>query len=99
MNTDTTGILIHRESINHFPPKMVIESSKVVFENESRPHGFGKITPDSFSPFPKNPSIACVFKEIGLADELCSGVRNLCEYSKIYSGKDPKLLKEIFLKL
>ncbi len=35
--------------------------------------------------------IAKVFKEIGLADELGSGVRNMYKYTKIYSGGVPEL--------
>jgi len=49
------------------------------------------IDPASFSPFPKNPVIARFFKEIGWADELGSGVRNLFHFSKIYSGEVPEL--------
>ena len=48
---------------------------------------------------PKNPSIAKVFKEIGRADELGSGVRKLFKYGKIYSGADPQLLEEDVFKI
>ena len=65
--------LIHREYANAFPAKMIIELNRVVFENANRPHGHGLIDPVNFTPFPKNPVIARVFKEIGLADELGSG--------------------------
>ena len=37
--------------------------------------------------------IAGVFKEIGLADELGSGVRKLFRYCKLYSGRDPELIE------
>ena len=38
--------------------------------------------------------IARFFKEIGLADELGSGVRNLYKYTKLYSdGLDPQLIE------
>lgn len=94
-----TNILIHREFINPFPAKMIIEPGKVIFENASRPHSYGLITPDSFSPFPKNPNIARVFKEIGLADELGSGVRNLYKYSKIYSNTDPEITEGDIFKI
>ncbi len=43
-----------------------------------------------FSPYPKNPKIANFFKEIGLADELGSGIRNMVKYTKIYSGGVPE---------
>ena len=38
---------------------------------------------------PKNPVIADVFMQIGLAEELGSGVRNLIKYTKLYSGGEP----------
>lgn len=45
---------------------------------------------NNYSPYPKNPKIAGFFKEIGLADELGSGIRKIAKYTKIYSdGKDP----------
>ena len=40
----------------------------------------------TFEPFPKNPSISKVFREIGLADELGSGMRNTYKFTKLYSG-------------
>ena len=42
-----------------------------------------------FRPFVKNPSIAKVFCEIGLDDELGSGMRNSYKYTKLYSGGEP----------
>lgn len=93
------NILIHREFTNAYPAKMIIEADKVVFENANIPHGSGLIKPESFSPFPKNPKIARVFKEIGLADELGSGVRNLFKYSRIYSNKEPQLIEEDIFKI
>lgn len=35
------------------------------------------------------PPIAKVFREIGLADELGSGMRNSYKYTKLYSGGEP----------
>lgn len=43
-------------------------------------------------PYPKNPVIASVFKEIGWAEELGSGVRNIVKYSKVYSGTIPEFI-------
>ena len=43
-------------------------------------------------PYPKNPVIASVFKEIGWAEELGSGVRNFVKYSKVYSGTIPEFI-------
>ena len=44
---------------------------------------------DRFEPFPKNPPISKVFREIGLADELGAGMRNTNKYTKLYSGGIP----------
>lgn len=87
------NILIHREYLNAFPAKLVIENGRVFTENSNKPHGHGLIDPASFSPFPKNPVIARFFKEIGWADELGSGVRNLYRFSKEYSGQEPELIE------
>ena len=58
------------------------------------------IDPNAFTPFPKNPVIARVFKEIGLADELGSGVRNIYHYSPIYShGGQPRFYEDDIFKV
>ncbi|MFC1616760.1 RNA-binding domain-containing protein, partial [Candidatus Margulisiibacteriota bacterium] len=82
-----SNILIHREFLNAFPAKLIIEKGRVYSENSNKPHGHGLIDPNNFSPFPKNPVIAKFFKEIGLADELGSGTRNIVKFTEIYSGK------------
>ncbi len=79
---------------------MIIEKEKVTFENANKPNGYGNILPDNFTPMPKNPVIAKFFKEIGLADELGSGVRNLFNYTNIYSnGKTPSLIEGDIFKI
>lgn len=94
------NMLIHREYINGFPAKFVIGNNQVVAENANRPHGHGRINPSNFTPYPKNPIIARFFKEIGRADELGSGVRNLYKYTRIYSsGADPQLLEGDIFKI
>ena len=59
-------------------------------ENANRALREGVITPDNLEPDPKNPIIASFFRNIGRADRLGSGVRNLFKYSKYYSGQDPE---------
>ena len=49
----------------------------------------GFVTIKNCIPYSKNPKIAKIFIEIGLADELGSGVRNITNYSEIYSGSEP----------
>ncbi|MDQ6955446.1 MAG: putative DNA binding domain-containing protein [Mariprofundaceae bacterium] len=87
------NMLIHRDFLNVIPAKLVIEQQRVLTENSNKPHGHGLIDVASFSPFPKNPVIARFFKEIGWADELGSGVRNLFKYSVAYGGKEPQLME------
>ena len=59
-------------------------------ENANKAKRIGNIDVEEFSPYPKNPKIAKFFKEIGLADELGSGIRNMVKYTKIYSGGVPE---------
>ncbi|MDD4220717.1 MAG: hypothetical protein PHR10_11130, partial [Sphaerochaetaceae bacterium] len=75
-----SNILIHREYTNAFPAKLVIERGRVWTENSNKPHSFGVLNPNNFTPFPKNPVIASFFREIGQADELGSGMRKLMKY-------------------
>ncbi|MGI6501675.1 MAG: RNA-binding domain-containing protein [Anaerostipes sp.] len=49
----------------------------------------GRIEVKDFTPYPKNPILANFFVNIGYADSLGSGVRNLYKYTKIYSGGEP----------
>jgi ATP-dependent DNA helicase RecG len=80
------NLLVHREFTNHYPAKLIIETDRVFTENANKPHGIGLIDPSNFSPYPKNPSIAKFFKEIGWVDELGSGIRNTSKYCSIYNN-------------
>ena len=84
-----SNILMHRDFSNPYPAKLIIEKDKMWTENANRPKRIGYIDIKTYSPYPKNPKIARVFKEIGLADELGSGVRNIEKYTKIYTGSKP----------
>lgn len=81
--------LIHREYLNSFPAKFIIENATVTIENWNKPHGHGLINPVNFYTHPKNPNILEVFKQIGRAEELGSGVRNVFRYGKVYGGAEP----------
>ena len=82
--------LIHREMTSSYIAKFVIEKDKMYVENANRAAGDGVITPENLEPNPKNPVIASFFRNIGYADQLGSGVRNLFKYTKYYSGKEPE---------
>jgi len=96
---ETICAFLNREYSNAFPAKLVIERGRLFTENANKPHGHGPIDPRLFSPFPKNPVIARVFREIGLADELGSGVRKLFKYGKAYGGHDPELIENDVFRL
>jgi ATP-dependent DNA helicase RecG len=88
------NILVHREFSNSFPAKLIIESDHVLTENWNKPHGNGRIDPANFSPYPKNPTIAKFFKEIGWVEELGSGIRNITKYCNLYGSKgDPEFIE------
>ncbi|MDR1309979.1 MAG: putative DNA binding domain-containing protein [Deltaproteobacteria bacterium] len=71
------NILAHREFTSTVPAKVIIERDRIVTENWCLPKLPGKLDPETFTPQPKNPLIANFFVNIGYADSLGSGVRNL----------------------
>jgi ATP-dependent DNA helicase RecG len=87
------NIIAHREYTSTFPAKVIIERDRIVTENWCMPRRPGKLDPDTFTPQPKNPLLANFFTNIGYADALGSGVRNLYKYTKIYSGGEPELVE------
>ena len=84
--------LIHREFTSAHYARFIIEKDKMFTENANRAVTGDFITPDNLVPNPKNPIIAAFFRNIGLADELGSGVRKLYRYVPLYSGKAPELI-------
>lgn len=82
-----SNLLIHREFMSPFPAKLIIDAGGVRTENASRALYEGRITLSDFNPMPKNPTIADVFAQIGRAEELGSGMRNLDKFSRLYSGR------------
>lgn len=84
-----SNTLMHREFTSSYTAKFVIEKNRMYVENANRAAREGMITVENLEPNPKNPIIAAFFRNIGYADQLGSGVRNLFKYSKFYSGKEP----------
>ena len=72
----------------------MIESNRIFTKNSNLPHGHGELKLNQFEPFPKNPPISKVFREIGYADELGSGMRNTNKYTNLYSGGTPVFLED-----
>ena len=83
--------LMHREYTSPIPAKFVIGADGIRTENASRPRFIGNLDPGHFNPLPKNPIIAEFFGNIGRAESLGSGTRNLFKYSWAYGGGQPIL--------
>lgn len=88
-----SNLLAHRDFSSAYVAKFIIEKDRILTENSNRSHGLGSLDIESFEPFPKNPPISKVFREIGLADELGSGMRNTYKYTKLYSGGEPQFIE------
>ncbi|MFW5931115.1 MAG: helix-turn-helix domain-containing protein [Desulfosalsimonas sp.] len=88
-----SNMLIHREYTNATPARLIIEYGQVNTYNANRPHGFGRLDPEAFTPYPKNPVIGAFFREIDRADELGSGMRNMMKYGRKYGSEDPQLIE------
>lgn len=86
--------LIYRGYTSSFQAKFVIEKDQMYVENANRSAQISVITPENIEPNPKNPIIASFFRNIGYAEQLGSGVRNLFKYSKFYSGKEPEFIED-----
>lgn len=78
------NLLVHREYTNATPARLIIYADRVEVENANKPTSHGPINPERFSPFPKNPTIARFFVQLGRVEELGSGVRNVTRYLKSY---------------
>ena len=59
-----SNTLAHRDYSSGFPAKMIIDDEKIIIENSNLSHGMGILDLQKFEPFPKNPSISKVFREI-----------------------------------
>ena len=81
--------LMHREYISPRPARLIVERDRLVADNASRSSFQGALGPDNPCPISKNPVIAKFFNQIGLAEELGSGVPTLYRYTRAYAGADP----------
>lgn len=85
---------MHRDFSSGHVARMVIEKDQIEIVNANRPHGYGNLDLQKFSPYQKNPAISQVFREMGLADELGSGMRNSYKFTKLYSGGIPTFTED-----
>ena len=94
-----SNILMHREFSSSYVSKFVIEKEQMYTENPCKAANQCYLTPESFTPISKNPIIAKFFTNIGNADELGSGTRNIFKYTILYSGKNPQMYEDDIFKI
>lgn len=88
------NLLIHREYGNHRTATLTIYKDRVESDNWNIPFNYGLVNPDNVTPHAKNPAIANVFVQMGLVEELGSGVRKIFKYTPLYSGGKQPVIEE-----
>ena len=88
-----SNLLMHRDFSSGYVAKFLIERDKITTDNANLANGHSNLNIHTFKPFTKNPPIAKIFREIGLADELGSGMRNSYKYTGLYSGGEPQFIE------
>lgn len=78
------NLLVHREYLNGRPARFVIYADRVEVNNANHAVSYGPLDPRGFAPFPKNPTLARFFAQLGRVEELGSGVRNVTRYLQAY---------------
>jgi len=89
-----SNLILHREFSNAFPATLTIYEGSVITENWNRPYMMGNIFPENLKPHPKNPNIAHFFRQLGWAEELGSGIRNMYKYCPLYFDGQLPLIEE-----
>jgi ATP-dependent DNA helicase RecG len=80
------NVIIHREYTNPLSTELIIYKDKVSSTNPNKPFLGGPLQLESFNPYPKNPLLRKFFSEMGWADEVGSGVKNVNKYVKFYTS-------------
>lgn len=78
------NLLVHREYLNGRPARFIIYTDRVEVDNANHAVSHGPLDPRGFAPFPKNPTLARFFAQLGRVEELGSGVRNVMRYLQAY---------------
>lgn len=74
--------------MNNTPTEITIGKSSVIAVNANRPLRTGPITLDNYVRHPKNPHIANFFVQMGYAEHLGTGIKNIYKYTKLYTSKE-----------
>ena len=79
------NFLIHREYANAHHATFCIEREFAETRNANKPRFWGCLTVSNCEPYRKNPRIASMFTQIGLAEELGTGMRKISKYIREYA--------------
>ncbi len=91
------NLLIHRDFMDATAPKIIIYKDKIIAKNPNMSINYQILSVDNFEPFSKNAIIAKVFRKIGYADELGSGIRKINDVCMKYFHSTPIFFdKDIF---
>ncbi|MCD7879500.1 MAG: putative DNA binding domain-containing protein [Candidatus Gastranaerophilales bacterium] len=88
------NIIVHKEYANAEPTRIIIQRNLIHTENSNKPYINGIINLDNLVTHPKNPNITRFFKEIGIVEELGSGIEKIIHYCKEYTGNEPIIRDE-----
>ncbi|UUD36622.1 hypothetical protein NPA08_02230 [Mycoplasmopsis citelli] len=83
-----SNTLMHRNFNGKETTRIIIYEDKIVVENPNIPYKIGNLDLNNPKSIAKNSPIFKVFREIGFADELGSGIVNTLKFTKLYSGKE-----------
>ena len=86
------NMLIHREYSSAYPTTLTIWGDRIETENWNLPYVYGHINLQTLKPHRKNPTIANVFSQMGIVEELGSGTKKIFKYTPLFSGgKEPTI--------
>ena len=87
-------MIIHREYSSAYPTTFTIYRDSIVTENWNIPYVYGHIDLQTMRPRRKNPKIAKVFSQMGIVEELGSGMRKMFKYTPLYANGKVPIIEE-----
>ncbi len=87
------NMLVHREYLNPTFTTIEIGREGIVIRNANKPLHSGPVTLRNYVRHPKNPHISNFFVQMGRAEYLGTGIKNLYKYVPIYTGGEPEIIE------
>lgn len=90
-----SNMIVHRDYASVYPARVLIDEDWLRVENGCIPIDQGKMENYVPSPYSNNPLIMQFFMNIGRADNIGMGIKNLYKYTPIYSDEgNPEFMKD-----